>query len=153
MKKALALVLSGVLALSLVACSAGQTNEKDNTAASSVNKSDQTVTATSPYGEYHWNLAMTVSESTTNYKMAKYFADLVREKTDGMMTFMRAFRITRKICWMTVLRRQQRMRSRLQQTPSNRIRRRLKVPDVRSFSSVMMTSLFSETKRRWYTIW
>lgn len=83
MKRALSLLLSGVLALSLVACSAGQTNEKDNTAASSVNKSDQTVTATSPYGEYHWNLAMTVSESTTNYKMAKYFADLVREKTDG----------------------------------------------------------------------
>ena len=35
------------------------------------------------YGDYSWNLAMTVSETTTNYKMVEYFANLVKEKSNG----------------------------------------------------------------------
>ena len=83
MKKVVSVVLSMAIAVSLVACSAGVSGSQGSVIGSSETTGGQTVSEDAPYGAYHWNLAMTVSESTTNYKMAKYFADLVREKTDG----------------------------------------------------------------------
>lgn len=93
MKKALSMLLAGTMAMSLVACSSGSSsssNTADTTAAAAAEdtKAEGGDTAAAAgdsedYGDYSWNLAMTVSETTTNYKMVEYFANLVKEKTNG----------------------------------------------------------------------
>ena len=92
MKKALSMLLAGTMAMSLVACSSGNSsssNPADTTAAAAAEdtKAEGGDTAapgdSEDYGDYSWNLAMTVSETTTNYKMVEYFANLVKEKTNG----------------------------------------------------------------------
>ena len=89
MKKALSVLLVGALATSLVACSTGKTSETKSasetltTATTAGAEQDQQTEGSDDYGEYNWNLAMTVSETTTNYKMVEYFANLVKEKTNG----------------------------------------------------------------------
>lgn len=92
MKKALSMLLAGTMAMSLVACSSGNSsssNTADTTAAAAAEdtKAEGGDTAAAgdseDYGDYNWNLAMTVSETTTNYKMVEYFANLVKEKSNG----------------------------------------------------------------------
>lgn len=87
MKKTFALLLAGVMALNLAACSSG-----DQSAPEATEKTEKTEAvqdgasqgeAGEDYGEYNWNLAMTVAETTTNYKMVEYFANLVKERSGG----------------------------------------------------------------------
>ena len=85
MKKVLSVLLVGALATSLVACSTGKTSETKSASETSATtttagaEQDQQAEGSDDYGEYNWNLAMTVSETTTNYKMVEYFANLVKE--------------------------------------------------------------------------
>mgnify|MGYP004496561021 CR=1 FL=1 len=91
MKKALSMLLAGTMAMSLVACSSGNSGSSttaDTTAAAAADTKAEggdtaAAGASEDYGDYNWNLAMTVSETTTNYKMVEYFANLVKEKTNG----------------------------------------------------------------------
>ncbi|MDO4620453.1 MAG: TRAP transporter substrate-binding protein [Lachnospiraceae bacterium] len=66
MKKLVSLAMAAAMTLSLAAAPAFAAEED--------------------YGEYNWTLAMTVSETTTNYKMVEYFANLVNEKSNGSIT-------------------------------------------------------------------
>ena len=70
MKKALALLLALVMVLGLAAC--GGSSEE-----SAAPESE------SEYGTYNWTLAMSVAESTTNYKMSQRFAELFNERSGG----------------------------------------------------------------------
>lgn len=70
MKKALALLLALVMVLGLAAC--GGSSEE-----SAAPESE------SEYGTYNWTLAMSVAESTTNYKMSQRFAELINERSGG----------------------------------------------------------------------
>lgn len=90
MKKALALLLAGTMVMGLTACSSGTAAPEKTTAAQAATTAAAAETtaaaAEAPaedYGEYSWNLAMTVAETTTNYKMVEYFANLVKEKSGG----------------------------------------------------------------------
>ena len=90
MKKALSMLLAGTMAMSLVACSSGNSSSSttaDTTAAAAADTKseggDTAADTSEDYGDYSWNLAMTVSETTTNYKMVEYFANLVKEKSNG----------------------------------------------------------------------
>lgn len=86
MKKALSIVLAGAMAMSLAACSSGSSSTASSTTAAAEAKGEGSggaAASTEDYGDYSWNLAMTVSETTTNYKMVEYFANLVKEKTNG----------------------------------------------------------------------
>lgn len=90
MKKALSLLLAGTMVMSLTACSSGTAAPEKTTAAQAETTAAVAETtaaaAEAPaedYGEYSWNLAMTVAETTTNYKMVEYFANLVKEKSGG----------------------------------------------------------------------
>src|SRR5699024_80851 len=40
----------------------------------------------SEYGTYNWTAAMSVSDTTTNYKMMQRFAELLNEKSGGSIT-------------------------------------------------------------------
>ena len=70
MKKALALLLALVMVLGLAAC--GGSSEES-----------AAPEAESEYGTYNWTLAMSVAESTTNYKMSQRFAELINERSGG----------------------------------------------------------------------
>ncbi len=81
--------------MSLVACSSGNSsssNTADTTAAAAAEdtKAEGGDTAAAgdseDYGDYNWNLAMTVSETTTNYKMVEYFANLVKRNLTAAST-------------------------------------------------------------------
>lgn len=76
MRKIIALLLAGIMVFGTTACSSVA---QDTTDTEISEKAD----STEDYGEYNWNLAMTVAETTTNYKMVEYFADLVRERSGG----------------------------------------------------------------------
>lgn len=84
MKKALAVVLAGTMVMSLTACSSGS-SATQTTAAKAETKTEAKAeqAEAEDYGDYSWNLAMTVAETTTNYKMVEYFADKVRERSGG----------------------------------------------------------------------
>ena len=95
MKRTLAMVLAGTMALSLSAC--GGSSTASTTAApaaapaTEAAKAEETKAAEAEapaedYGEYNWTLAMTVSETTTNYKMVEYFANMINEKSGGSIT-------------------------------------------------------------------
>ena len=45
-----------------------------------------TVVSAEDYGSYDWIAAMTVSETTTNYKMVEKFAELINERSNGSIT-------------------------------------------------------------------
>lgn len=75
MKKFFALLLTIVMALSVAACGGGD-KVPDKKGA----------TGGKGYGTYNWKVAMTVAETTTNYKMVKKFADLIHEKSGGSIT-------------------------------------------------------------------
>lgn len=86
MKKTLAILLAGTIAVSLTACSSGSSSSSASTTAAAAETAAAEGAAeevTEDYGDYSWSLAMTVAETTTNYKMCEYFADLVREKSGG----------------------------------------------------------------------
>ena len=90
MKKALSMLLAGTMAMSLVACSSevpALPTPGDTTAAAAAEdtKAEGGDTAAAAgdsedYGDYSWNLAMTVSETTTNYKMVEYFGNLGKKR-------------------------------------------------------------------------
>ena len=73
MKKALALLLALVMVLGLAACGG---SSEESTAPESE----------SEYGTYNWTAAMSVSDTTTNYKMMQRFAELLNEKSGGSIT-------------------------------------------------------------------
>lgn len=90
MKKTLALLLAGTMAMSLTACSSGS-SAPATTAAAPAGTAAAGSEAAAPapaedYGEYSWNLAMTVAETTTNYKMVEHFANLVNERSGGSIS-------------------------------------------------------------------
>lgn len=75
MKKMLALLLTIVMAFGVVACGGGEKAPAKKAA-----------TGGKGYGTYNWKAAMTVAETTTNYKMVKKFAELIHEKSGGSIT-------------------------------------------------------------------
>lgn len=86
MKKFLALIMALVIVLSLVACGSSKTEAPATSAAPAANDAPATEANGEDYGTYNWTLAMTVAETTTNYKMVEYFANLVNEKSNGSIT-------------------------------------------------------------------
>lgn len=93
MKKTLALLLAGSMVMGLTACASGSSASSTTAAATTAAAettaaaaAETTAAAEAPaedYGTYNWNLAMTVAETTTNYKMVEYFANLVKERSGG----------------------------------------------------------------------
>ena len=94
MKKVIALTLALSAALSLAACgSSGSSSSAAAPAApaassaASASTSDAAPAATGEdYGTYNWAAAMTVAETTTNYKMVEKFKQLIEEKSGGSIT-------------------------------------------------------------------
>ena len=86
MKKFLALIMALVIVLSLVACGSSKTEAPATSAAPAANDAPATEAHGEDYGTYNWTLAMTVAETTTNYKMVEYFANLMNEKSNGSIT-------------------------------------------------------------------
>ena len=86
MKKFLALIMAWVIVLSLVACGSSKTEAPATSAAPAANDAPATEANGEDYGTYNWTLAMTVAETTTNYKMVEYFANLMNEKSNGSIT-------------------------------------------------------------------
>ena len=86
MKKFLALIMALVIVLSLVACGSSKTEAPATSAAPAANDAPATEANGEDYGTYNWTLAMTVAETTTNYKMVEYFANLMNEKSNGSTT-------------------------------------------------------------------
>ena len=86
MKKFLALILALVIVLSLVACGSPKTEAPAAPAAPAANHAPAAEASGEDYGTYNWTLAMTVAETTTNYKMVEYFANLMNEKSNGSIT-------------------------------------------------------------------
>ena len=86
MKKFLALIRALVIVLSLVACGSSKTEAPATSAAPAANDAPATEANGEDYGTYNWTLAMTVAETTTNYKMVEYFANLMNEKSNGSIT-------------------------------------------------------------------
>lgn len=85
MKKFLALIMALIMVLSLVACGSSKTEApaaNSSSAAPAAPAADSENQA-EDYGTYNWTLAMTVAETTTNYKMVEYFANLMNEKSNG----------------------------------------------------------------------
>ena len=73
------------LALSLAGCGGGSSS--DTQTDTKAQAEGETAAATGEdYGEYKWTAAMTVAETTTNYKMMEKFAQLLNEKSGGTIT-------------------------------------------------------------------
>ncbi len=89
MKKVIALTLALSAALSLAACgSSGSTSSAAPAASSPAAASSEAAPAATgeDYGTYSWTAAMTVAETTTNYKMVEKFKQLIEEKSGGSIT-------------------------------------------------------------------
>ncbi len=93
MKKTLALLMAGVMAVSLTACGGSKAETTAaapaaTTAAGAAEAKTEAASeaATEDYGTYNWTLAMTVAETTTNYKMVEHFANLINERSGGSIT-------------------------------------------------------------------
>ncbi|MDO4278363.1 TRAP transporter substrate-binding protein [Lachnoclostridium edouardi] len=85
MKKIISTVMALSLALSLAGCGGGSSS--DSQTDTKAQAEGETVAATGEdYGEYKWTAAMTVAETTTNYKMMEKFAQLLNEKSGGTIT-------------------------------------------------------------------
>ena len=85
MKKALALLLALVMVLGLAACG-GSTESAAPESTAPEGESTAPEASGEDYGEYNWVAAMTVAETTTNYKMVEKFAQLINEKSGGSIT-------------------------------------------------------------------
>ena len=83
MKKALSILLALVMILGLVACGG---SEESAAPESSAPESTAPEASGEDYGEYNWVAAMTVAETTTNYKMVEKFAELINEKSGGSIS-------------------------------------------------------------------
>jgi len=77
MKKLLATFLAVIMAVSMAGCGGGESKPETKPAAPAK------TAAAGEYPEYHWNAAMTVSETTINYMMVQKFSDLLKEKSGG----------------------------------------------------------------------
>jgi len=93
MRKPIAMLLAGVVAFGLTACGGSSnppatstTAEAKTEAAGETAKTETAAATGEDYGSYNWNCAMTVAETTTNYKMAEKFAQLLEEKSGGTVT-------------------------------------------------------------------
>lgn len=76
LKKFAAVGLSTAMIAGLCACGGSSSGSSDNTGSA----------AGDDYGNYNWTAAMSVSETTTNYKMVEKFAELIEEKSGGSIT-------------------------------------------------------------------
>lgn len=94
MKKILSILLALVMIIGLTACG-GNSSESNapeskapesNAPESNAPESSDPSANTEDYGDYSWIAAMTVSETTTNYKMVEKFAQLIEEKSGGSIT-------------------------------------------------------------------
>ena len=91
MKKWLAVMTMAAVMASLTACGSsdsGQTSAAQTQAAAE-NSADEGAAAGASgeeYPEYNWTAAMTVAETTTNYKMVERFAELLNERSGGKIT-------------------------------------------------------------------
>lgn len=83
MKKAIALALTLAMTVSMTACGGASSTAAASTATSTA---ASTAATGEDYGTYNWVAAMTVAETTTNYKMVEKFADLINEKSGGSIT-------------------------------------------------------------------
>lgn len=92
MRKHISILLMLATAFGLAACGSSGTETKTAATTASAkteteakdNSSEAGNTETGvDYGSYNWNCAMTVAETTTNYKMAEKFAQLLDEKSGG----------------------------------------------------------------------
>lgn len=82
MKKVLTMILAAALVLGMSACSSGSDSGASGGTGSQA-ASSAAGSAGENYGEYNWTAAMTVADTTTNYKMVKKFADLISQKSGG----------------------------------------------------------------------
>lgn len=95
MKKTVAVLTVAAMALSLTACSssggsgtssAQPAPAQTQAATQATEAKKESEASTEEYPEYHWTAAMTVAETTINYKMVEKFAQLLDEKTGGKIT-------------------------------------------------------------------
>lgn len=86
MRKKIAMLLAGAMLMGLTACGVRETALKGSSAAAEQNAVSGEAVVEGGYGSYDWNCAMTVAETTTNYKMAEKFAELLKEKSGGAIT-------------------------------------------------------------------
>ena len=90
MRKLTAVTLVMAMAAGLTACGSSGSGTGSTTTTSSApaaNSSDTAAPApAAEYPEYHWTAAMSVSESTINYMMADKFAQLLSERSGGVIT-------------------------------------------------------------------
>lgn len=84
MKKVLALALALVLALSLAAC--GGSSSSTPAAPANDGGAAPAEPTGEDYGTYNWTAAMTVAETTINYKMVAKFKELIEAKSGGSIT-------------------------------------------------------------------
>ena len=94
MKKLAAVLLAMCMTASLAGCgssggsSSGSSSSQTATTAAASAAADAGAAEQTggDYPEYHWNAAMTVSETTINYMMVEKFAQLLDEKSGGKIT-------------------------------------------------------------------
>ena len=83
MKKAITSILALSMVLGLAACGSSGESSSSTPASSTEGSSAEASATGEDYGEYDWTAAMTVAETTTNYKMLEKFAQLINEKSGG----------------------------------------------------------------------
>lgn len=86
MKKAIAFILALTMTLGLVACGSSKEDSSGSAASSGETESSSVSAAGEDYGEYSWTAAMSVAETTTNYKMLEKFAQLINERSGGSIS-------------------------------------------------------------------
>lgn len=69
--------------MGLAACGSSGESSSSTPASSTEGSSAEASATGEDYGEYDWTAAMTVAETTTNYKMLEKFAQLINEKSGG----------------------------------------------------------------------
>jgi tripartite ATP-independent transporter DctP family solute receptor len=82
MKKTIAILLAFIMVIGLASCGSTSTTTTASTTAPA-STTAATTAAAKDYGTYNWTVAMTVAETTTNYKMTEKFAQLLKEKSGG----------------------------------------------------------------------
>ena len=94
MRRFLAVMTAAAVMASLTACGSSSSSEQ-TTAQAAANEAGEAAedgaageaaASGEEYPEYTWTAAMTVAETTTNYKMVEKFAELLNERSGGKIT-------------------------------------------------------------------
>lgn len=88
MKKPAASILAIIMLVNLAGCGAfgGVSAPSSDSAAGTLAETAGPQESDVSYPEYHWTAAMTVAETTINYRMVEKFAQLLDEKSGGKIT-------------------------------------------------------------------